>query len=228
MRSCISLASLIGLFRRLIPFDYDCLFHPSVAEFVNKKAASFGYCPGYLTSTAYISYSAAVFRKCRPTFTCMVFVGPPGTGKSQALKEGALQPMHDVLTERDMQNCISAKCTSSALVKTVAEHSKAFIVLPEIFDVLNKLLKSDKENATGDVQILCQLFSGERSSFRFASERAAQYSFFHIGIHPITLRCTTALPHGLGPWLTGPLFLKAARQVVRRDESLACDVRRPQ
>lgn len=28
-----------------------------------------------------------------------VFVGPPGTGKSQALKEGALQPMSDLRAE---------------------------------------------------------------------------------------------------------------------------------
>ena len=69
---------------------------------------------------------------------------PPGTGKLQALKEVALQPMHSVRTERDTQNCIIEKCTSSALVKTVAEHKKAFIISPEVFEVLNKLLKSDE------------------------------------------------------------------------------------
>lgn len=172
------------LHRRLIsiPFDYDCLFPPPVAEFVNKKAASLGSCPGYLvpcllTSTAYIIAQNFVLRsglQDMPQNLYMVFVGPPGTGKSQALKEGALQPMHDVRTERDMQNCIIEKCTSSALVKTVAEHNKAFIVSPEVFEVLNKLLKSDEDNATGDVQILCQLFSGESSSYRFATERTRE------------------------------------------------------
>ena len=138
------------LHRRLIsiPFDYDCLFPSPVAEFVNKKAASLGSCPGYLvpcllTSTAYIIAQNFVLRsglQDMPQNLYMVFVGSPGTGKSQALKEGALQPMHNVRTERDMQNCIIEKCTSSALVKTVAEHNKAFIVSPEVFEVLNKLL----------------------------------------------------------------------------------------
>ena len=135
------------LHRRLIsiPFDYDCLFPPSVAEFVNKKAASIGSCPGYLvpcllTSTASIIAQNFVLRSGlqeMPSNLYLVFVGPPGTGKSRALKEGALQPMHDVRTERDTQNCIIEKCTSSALVKTVAEHKKAFIVSPEVFEVLN-------------------------------------------------------------------------------------------
>ena len=172
------------LHRRLIsiPFDCDCLLPPQVAEFVNKKAASLGSCPGYLvpcllTSTAYIIAQNFVLRsglQDMPQNLYMVFVGPPGTGKSQALKEGALQPMQDVRTERDMQNCIIEKCTSSALVKTVAEHNKAFIVSPKVFEVLNKLLKSDEDNATGDVQILCQLFSGESSSYRFATERTRE------------------------------------------------------
>ena len=94
----------------------------------------------------------------------MVFVGPPGTGKSQVVKEGALQPIRDVQTERDLTNTIIEKCASSALVKTVAEHKKAFVVSPEVFEVLNKLLKSDEDIATGDVQILCSSSSSSSSS----------------------------------------------------------------
>ena len=56
----------------------------------------------------------------------------------------------------------------------VAEHNKAFIVSPKVFEVLNKLLKSDEENATGDVQIFCQLFSGESLSYRFVTERTRE------------------------------------------------------
>ena len=41
---------------------------------------------------------------------------------------------------------------------------------PEISDILNKLMKSDKDNATGDIQLLCKLFSGERSSYHFPME----------------------------------------------------------
>jgi len=75
----------------------------------------------------------------RCLLTCAwYFIGPPGTGKSQALKEGSLQPIRDVQTERDLPNTIIEKCTSSALVKTVSEHKKAFVVSPKVFEVLNK------------------------------------------------------------------------------------------
>ena len=35
---------------------------------------------------------------------------------------------------------------------------------------MNKLLKNDEENATGDVQLLCKLWSGESASYHFATE----------------------------------------------------------
>ena len=44
------------------------------------------------------------------------------------------------------------------------------ILSPEVFDIINKLLKSDEDNATGDVQLLCKLFSGERCSYHFSTE----------------------------------------------------------
>ena len=166
--------------RRLIslPFNYDSLFPPRVAEFVNKKAASIGSCPGYLVpcllaTTAYLTADKSTIRCGPQEMPCnlfMVFVGPPGTGKSQALKEASLQPLHDLKDERDLANTIIEKCTSAALVKTVADNKKAFVVSPELFEVINKLLKSDEDNATGDVQTLCELFSGESSSYRYATE----------------------------------------------------------
>ena len=122
-------------------------------------------------STAYIMAQNFVLRSGLQEMTSN---RSTGYGKIASPKEGALQPLHDVSTERDMQNCIIEKCTSSALVKILAEHNKAFIISPEVFEVLNKLLKLDEENATGDVQILCQLFSGESSSYRFATERTCE------------------------------------------------------
>lgn len=163
--------------RRLIslPFNYDSLFPPRVAEFVKKKAASIGSCPGYLVPCLLANKSTI---RCGPQeMPCnlfMVFVGPPGTGKSQALKEASLQPLHDLQDERDLANTIIEKCTSAALVQTVADNEKAFVVSPELFEVINKLLKSDEDNATGDVQTLCELFSGESSSYRYATERTRE------------------------------------------------------
>lgn len=72
------------------------------------------------------------------------------------------------------KNYIIEKCTSSGLVKTVADNKKAYIVSPEVFEVLNKLLKSEEKNATGDVQVLCQLFSGKSSSYRFTTEKTRE------------------------------------------------------
>lgn len=170
--------------RRLIslPFDYDSLFTPRVAESVKNKAASIGSSPGYLVpcliaTTAYVIAENCLIRcgqQEMPANLFMVFVGPPGTGKSQVLKEGALKPIHDLQTERNLSNGIIEKCTSSALVKTVADLKKAYVLSPEVYDVLNKLLKSDEENATGDVQILCELFSGESTSYRYATERTRE------------------------------------------------------
>lgn len=91
-------------------------------------------------------------------------------GKIQALQEASLQPLHDLRDERDLPNTIIEKCTSAALVKTVANNEKAFVMSPELFEVINKLLKSDEDNATGDVQTLCELFSGESSSYCYATE----------------------------------------------------------
>ena len=61
---------------------------------------------------------------------------------------------------------------SSGLVKLLANQHKGFILSPEVFDILNKLMKSDKENATGDVQLLCKLFSGERCSYHYSTEES--------------------------------------------------------
>ena len=46
------------------------------------------------------------------------------------------------------------------------------ILSPEVFDILNKLMKSDEDNATGDIQLLCKLFSGERCSYSYSTEES--------------------------------------------------------
>ena len=56
------------------------------------------------------------------------------------------------------------------MVKLLSMQKKGIILSPEVFDILNKLMKSDEDNATGDVQLLCKLFSGERSSYTYSTE----------------------------------------------------------
>jgi len=54
--------------------------------------------------------------------------------------------------------------------------SNKFLLSGEIYDVLHKLLKSDEDNATGDVEVLCELFSGEQTSYRNATEKFREIS----------------------------------------------------
>ena len=49
---------------------------------------------------------------------------------------------------------------------------KGIILSPEVFDILKKLMKSDEDNATGDIQLLCKLFSGERCSYSYSTEES--------------------------------------------------------
>ena len=42
----------------------------------------------------------------------------------------------------------------------------------KLCDILNKLLKSDEDSTTGDIQLLCKLFSGERSSYHYSTEES--------------------------------------------------------
>ena len=101
-----------------------------------------------------------------------IFVGPPTRGKSQAIKECAVSPMTAVVTETDSSSPVIQKCMSSRLIKTIADNKKGFFLSGEIYNVLFKLLKSDKENATGDVQVLCQLLETLRK--RTAEGRGRQ------------------------------------------------------
>ena len=69
-----------------------------------------------------------------------------------------------------MSDFIISKCTSSGFVKRLATNKEGIVLSPEVFDILNKLFKSDEDNATGDVQLLCKLFSGENYSYHYSTE----------------------------------------------------------
>ncbi|PFX34009.1 Glycoprotein 3-alpha-L-fucosyltransferase A [Stylophora pistillata] len=89
-------------------------------------------------------------------------------GKSSAIQYAAQDPLENL----GLTDAIISKTTSSGLVKLLAKKKKGMILSPEIFDILNKLLKSDEDNATGDIQLLCKLFSGERCSYHFSTEES--------------------------------------------------------
>ena len=170
--------------KRLIalPDPFEQIFPAAVWNFILNKSHSMSTNPGcvstsLITTTAFITGSTSTLTTATqemPLNIYSIFVGPPTTGKSQAIKECAISPLSSVTEETDSKSPAIQKCTSSGLIKFVADNNRAFLVSGEIYDVLFKLLKSDEENATGDVQVLCQLFSGEEASFRYATERTRE------------------------------------------------------
>lgn len=92
------------------------------------------------------------------------------TGKSSAIQSAAQELLEFINHDGDR----ISKTTSSGLVKFLSTSKKGFTLSPEVFDILNKLMKSDKDNATSDVQLLCKLFSGERSSYHYSMENTRQ------------------------------------------------------
>ena len=100
--------------------------------------------------------------------------GPPTTEKSPAMKECSVDPLILIRDNCDIGNFVVERCTSSALVKVLSEQNKAMVLSPELYDVLNKLLRNDEESGSGDVQMLCELFSGERTSYRFATNKTRE------------------------------------------------------
>ena len=159
-----------------IAFNYEELFSDAVFRFLEAKAKSIGSSVGYLlpsliTATSFLlTNNDAHFLNgthLQPLNLYTMPVGHPGTGKSPAI-ETVLAALRDVDTITK-ETLVSAT-TSSGLVKTISKQGKAFVASPELFDILNKLLKNDEDNATGDVQLLCKLWSGESASYHFATE----------------------------------------------------------
>lgn len=159
-------------------FNYVEFFSPSVSEFIRKMAQSVSSCEAYfipslITTTSFVAgMNSVVVNKSQtmPLNMFTVVVGPPTTGKSAAMSECSMNPLLAVRNDNDMGNFLLERSTTSGMVKCICEQKKAFVASPEIYDFLNKLLKSDEENASGEVQLLCELFSGERTSFRYATE----------------------------------------------------------
>ena len=162
-------------------YNYSDLFEHQVRQFVENKAISLGssigyFAPSTLTTTAFIlanngaTIDCGTHRQVPNLFT--MFVGYPGTGKSAAIDHSATTPLLSI-TE-DEQNILMGRATSSALVKQLSKFGKAYVVSSEIYDVLHKLLKSDEETASGDVQLLCKLFSGERTTYHFSTEHTRE------------------------------------------------------
>ena len=103
-----------------------------------------------------------------------IFVDPSTTRKSQAIKESSISPGHSNCRSIFRKPC-HPKMYVLGTFKTVANNDRGCLLPGEMYDVLFKLLKSHEENATGDVQALCQLFSGEEASYSgYATEKTRE------------------------------------------------------
>ena len=172
------------LHKRLIglPDPLETIFDPDVATFVDLKAKSLSTNRGYLasciiTTTAFIASTICTIESFGATFPInmySIFMGPPTSGKSQAIKDCNTSPVENLAEEFNWGGVIISKCTSSALSKCLSSLKMGFMMSSEIFDVFHKLLKSDEDTASGDTQLLCQLFTGEKCTFRYATERTRE------------------------------------------------------
>ena len=168
------------LHKRLIsmPFSYTEIFNPAVGEFVRNVSHSVSSSEGYfvpclISTTAFLVGTGSLIARgdqLMPLNLYTVVIGPPTTGKSIALSQCSMEPLITIRDDNDIGNYLLERCTPSAMIKCVAEQKKVFIASPEIYDFLNKLLKNDEDHGTGEVQLLCELFSGERTSYRYATE----------------------------------------------------------
>ena len=104
----------------------------------------------------------------QPTNLYTMLVGRPTIAKSPAMKEGVFGPLEEVL--ENSAKVLICNITSSGLTKMLHKGKQCYICSPEVYDVLNKLFQSDEENATGDSQLLCKLFTGEKCSYHFSTE----------------------------------------------------------
>lgn len=97
-----------------------------------------------------------------------IFIEPPSTGKSQALKLAGKCPLQELKTSRKLEYSLLEKTTSAGLRKRLSDGNGAIIISPEVSEVLMQLIKGDKDNHT-DTSLLCELFSGESSWMTLAT-----------------------------------------------------------
>jgi hypothetical protein len=156
-----------------IPFQFKEMFSEDIVTFLRHKAVSLNSSIGYLTPslltiTAFLSTkngcTVQTLTHKQPINMYTIFVGYPGTGKSSSIQYDCLQPIAH-LFENDNSSVLIDRIMSSSLVKQLATKQSGYLGSPEVFDALNKLLKNDEDNASGDAMLLCKLFSGEPTSY---------------------------------------------------------------
>ena len=87
----------------------------------------------------------------------VVFVGPPSTGKSQAIEVRVTASLHAISTAQDEEHSLAkGKSTSAGLFSWLAE-GNGMMVSSEIHDIILKMAKNEGDNASGDMTSLCHI-----------------------------------------------------------------------
>ena len=85
------------------------------------------------------------------------------------MKECAKEPLIAVHDDNNLGDFLLKRCTTSALLKCMSEQKRGIVVLPEVYDVLSKMMKNKEEDRSGEVQMVCELLSGEQLSYKYAT-----------------------------------------------------------
>ena len=196
-----------------MPFQYEDIFEEDVKEVVRQKARSMSTNTGYLVPAllATTSFVASLTSKIMTTTHSVtanlytIIVGPPTTGKTQSITIAAQDPMQQLQEAMDLPDFLIKKISSSSgITKMLNETKSGYLISSEIYDVINKLLKSDEENGTGDSQLLCELFSGEMVTYKYATEKVrvipANTPFSILGSTqmPLMAKLVTRMDQGHG------------------------------
>ncbi|CAB4005397.1 Hypothetical predicted protein [Paramuricea clavata] len=152
-----------------VPYIFQQLFPDDMETFLRHKASSINSSIGYIVPALLSTTALSAKNGCRvatatheqPMNIYTIFVGYPGTGKSSAIQHGCLGPLASLL-DNELSSFILDRHNSSSLVKHISTKQSTFIVSPEIYDVLNKLLKNDEDNASGDASYYVHFFPAKR------------------------------------------------------------------
>ena len=67
------------------------------------------------------------------------------------MKEGVFGPLEEV--QENSAKVLISNITSSGLTKVLHKEKQCYICSPEVYDVLNKLFKSDEDNAKNEASL---------------------------------------------------------------------------
>ena len=144
---------------------YKDVLVENVLLFIRNIARSTNTNVGYLfscvmTAINFIAAKSSCFLELRTSGkykvnpnTYMIFMGPPTSGKSSAIKTGIMNPFKEIGLDDD----ILTTATTSALANMLVQNGSAFMVNSEIHEILKKKIDSSMQTHSGEITMLNNL-----------------------------------------------------------------------